>query len=175
MPEVRRGALPDGLFGAELERQIAETADAVRARLATIPALAPPSLAFVLGSGLGGVEERELDRPGRRGLGAHGQGLDGVARGMGLEVEEQQGPPGAGVGGGRGGPQGARMGGAVHEPQLEAEAGRAASPGRSRTRSASAETSSTIGGSTRLASASRTGGRPSPCEGLAAMAQRAAR
>lgn len=57
MPEVRRGALPDGLFGAELERQIAETADAVRARLATIPALAQPSLAFVLGSGLGGVEE----------------------------------------------------------------------------------------------------------------------
>lgn len=55
MPEVRRGALPDGLFGAELERQLDETAAAVRDRLATEPALATPSVIFVLGSGLGGV------------------------------------------------------------------------------------------------------------------------
>jgi purine-nucleoside phosphorylase len=55
VPEVRRGALPDGLFGAELERQIAETAAAVRDRLSAVPELASPRVAFVLGSGLGGV------------------------------------------------------------------------------------------------------------------------
>ena len=55
MGEVRRGALPDGLYGAELERQIAETATAVRERLVPVPQLSEPSVAFVLGSGLGGV------------------------------------------------------------------------------------------------------------------------
>jgi purine-nucleoside phosphorylase len=55
--EVRRGALPDGLFGAELERRIQEAADAISQRLAVEPALATPTLAFVLGSGLGGVVE----------------------------------------------------------------------------------------------------------------------
>jgi purine-nucleoside phosphorylase len=53
--EVRRGALPDGLYGAELERQIAETAAAIRARLAGEARLSQPRVAFVLGSGLGGV------------------------------------------------------------------------------------------------------------------------
>jgi purine-nucleoside phosphorylase len=55
VPEVRRGALPDGLYGAELERRIEETAAAVRERLAAEPALTEPSAVFVLGSGLGGV------------------------------------------------------------------------------------------------------------------------
>ena len=55
--EVRRGALPDGLFGAELDRQIDEAAAAIRERLAAEPQLADPRLAFVLGSGLGGVVE----------------------------------------------------------------------------------------------------------------------
>jgi purine-nucleoside phosphorylase len=54
---VRRGALPDGLYGQELERRIDEAAVFVRERLATIPALAQPRLAFILGSGLGGVAE----------------------------------------------------------------------------------------------------------------------
>jgi purine-nucleoside phosphorylase len=54
---VRRGALPDGLYGAELERRIDEAAAFVRDRLSAQPALAQPSLAFVLGSGLGGVVE----------------------------------------------------------------------------------------------------------------------
>jgi purine-nucleoside phosphorylase len=55
--EVRRGALPDGLFGAELERRIREAAAHVAARLEAEPALAHPRVAFVLGSGLGGVAE----------------------------------------------------------------------------------------------------------------------
>jgi purine-nucleoside phosphorylase len=53
--EVRRGALPDGLYGAELERRIEETAAALRSRLAGVPELAQPTVGFVLGSGLGGV------------------------------------------------------------------------------------------------------------------------
>lgn len=57
MPEVRRGALPDGLYGAELERRITETAAAVRERLSAVPQLAAPAVAMVLGSGLGGVED----------------------------------------------------------------------------------------------------------------------
>ncbi|MGH2456333.1 MAG: purine-nucleoside phosphorylase [Candidatus Limnocylindria bacterium] len=55
MEEVRRGALPDGLYGAELERRIDETAATIRASLAQAAELAGPRLAFVLGSGLGGV------------------------------------------------------------------------------------------------------------------------
>ena len=57
MEEVRRGALPDGLFGAELQRRVDEAAAAVATRLSSTPALAAPKLGFVLGSGLGGVEE----------------------------------------------------------------------------------------------------------------------
>jgi purine-nucleoside phosphorylase len=54
---VRRGALPDGLYGAELERRIDEAAAFIRERLASVPDLAQPHLAFVLGSGLGGVAD----------------------------------------------------------------------------------------------------------------------
>ena len=57
MEPVRRGALPDGLYGAELERRIDETATFVRERLSQVPELGQPRLAFVLGSGLGGVVE----------------------------------------------------------------------------------------------------------------------
>jgi purine-nucleoside phosphorylase len=57
VPGVRRGALPDGLYGAELERRIAETAATVRERLSAVPQLTSPAVAMVLGSGLGGVEE----------------------------------------------------------------------------------------------------------------------
>jgi purine-nucleoside phosphorylase len=52
---VRRGALPDGLFGAELERRIDQAAAFIAGRLASVPELGQPGLAFVLGSGLGGV------------------------------------------------------------------------------------------------------------------------
>jgi purine-nucleoside phosphorylase len=52
---VRRGALPDGLYGAELERRIDEAAEFIRERLGSVPELASPRLAFVLGSGLGDV------------------------------------------------------------------------------------------------------------------------
>jgi purine-nucleoside phosphorylase len=55
--EVRRGGLPDGLYGAELERRISEAADVIRSRLVAEPRLAEPKLGFVLGSGLGGVVE----------------------------------------------------------------------------------------------------------------------
>jgi purine-nucleoside phosphorylase len=61
--EVRRGGLPDGLFGAELERRILETAGAVRDRLAGEPSLASPQLAVVLGSGLGGVGDLLAPEP----------------------------------------------------------------------------------------------------------------
>jgi purine-nucleoside phosphorylase len=54
---VRRGALPDGLHGVELEHRIDEAAEVIRERLDGEPELAPPRLAFVLGSGLGGVVE----------------------------------------------------------------------------------------------------------------------
>ena len=57
MTEVRPGALSDGLFGTELERRIREAAAHVAARLEGQPRLAHPRLAFVLGSGLGGVVE----------------------------------------------------------------------------------------------------------------------
>ncbi|HEX6656347.1 MAG TPA: purine-nucleoside phosphorylase [Candidatus Limnocylindria bacterium] len=57
MEPVRRGALPDGLYGAELERRIDETARFARERLSSVPGLHVPTLGFVLGSGLGGVVE----------------------------------------------------------------------------------------------------------------------
>jgi purine-nucleoside phosphorylase len=49
--------LPDGLYGAELEQRIDETAAVVRERIAAVSDLGMPSLGFVLGSGLGGVVE----------------------------------------------------------------------------------------------------------------------
>ena len=54
MEEPRR-SFADGLYGAELERQIDEAAAAIRGRLAPLPELAAPRLAIILGSGLGGV------------------------------------------------------------------------------------------------------------------------
>ena len=47
----------DRVYGAELERRIDEAAAVIRDRLATVPQLAAPRLAIVLGSGLGGVVE----------------------------------------------------------------------------------------------------------------------
>jgi purine-nucleoside phosphorylase len=55
--ESRLGALPDGIYGEELSRRIAAAAAAVRDALASEPRLQQPKLAFVLGSGLGGVVE----------------------------------------------------------------------------------------------------------------------
>lgn len=49
------GALPDGIYGAELQRRIDEAAATIRAALAPAPPLAAPRIVFVLGSGLGGV------------------------------------------------------------------------------------------------------------------------
>ena len=63
MEPVRRGALPDGLYGAELERRIEETAAFIRERLASVPGLGEPRLGFVLGSGLGGVVDLLDDEP----------------------------------------------------------------------------------------------------------------
>ena len=57
MPETRLGALPDGIYGPELERRIRDAAGAIRGRLAAAPGLEAPRLVFVLGSGLGGVVE----------------------------------------------------------------------------------------------------------------------
>ena len=57
MEQVRRGALPDGLYGQELERRIDEVAAVVRERLGSVPDLAEPRLAFILGSGLGAVAD----------------------------------------------------------------------------------------------------------------------
>ena len=48
-------SLSDGVYGAELERRIDEAAAVIRDRLATVPQLAAPRVAMVLGSGLGGV------------------------------------------------------------------------------------------------------------------------
>jgi purine-nucleoside phosphorylase len=53
--EEPRRSFSDGVYGAELERRIEEAAGVIRSRLATVPDLASPRLAVVLGSGLGGV------------------------------------------------------------------------------------------------------------------------
>jgi purine-nucleoside phosphorylase len=95
VPEVRRGALPDGLYGAELQRRIAETAAAVRDRLGAEPALARPSIGMVLGSGLGGVVDL-LDAEPR--LSVSYRDLPNVP---GSEVEGHAGELVAGVAGGR--------------------------------------------------------------------------
>ena len=57
MVEARLGALADGIYGAELERRIDETAKAIRSALGQQPELQAPQLAIVLGSGLGEVVE----------------------------------------------------------------------------------------------------------------------
>lgn len=57
MPDATLADLRDGLYGAELDRRITEASDAIRARVADEPALASPTLAIVLGSGLGGVAD----------------------------------------------------------------------------------------------------------------------
>ncbi|HEY8169761.1 MAG TPA: purine-nucleoside phosphorylase [Candidatus Limnocylindria bacterium] len=49
--------LSDGIYGAELDRRIAVTTDALRVALEVEPSLAKPRLAAILGSGLGGVVE----------------------------------------------------------------------------------------------------------------------
>jgi purine-nucleoside phosphorylase len=53
--DPRLGALPDGIYGEELSRRIEVAASAVREALGNEPVLQQPRLAFVLGSGLGGV------------------------------------------------------------------------------------------------------------------------
>lgn len=50
-------SLADGVYGAELDRRIAEATDALRSRLSEHPALAEPQIIALLGSGLGGVVE----------------------------------------------------------------------------------------------------------------------
>jgi purine-nucleoside phosphorylase len=56
--EPTLGNLPDGVYGAELDRRITAATDAIRQRLAAeAPELAEPKLVAVLGSGLGGVVE----------------------------------------------------------------------------------------------------------------------
>ena len=55
MVDAPLGALPDGIYGEELERRISGAAEAIAARLVTTPELSEPRLAIVLGSGLGGV------------------------------------------------------------------------------------------------------------------------
>jgi purine-nucleoside phosphorylase len=55
--EPALGALPDGIHGAELDRRIGQATEAIATRLGAQPGLAAPTLALVLGSGLGGVLE----------------------------------------------------------------------------------------------------------------------
>ena len=57
MADPNLPSLADGVYGAELDRRIAEATDAIRARLADEPALAEPRIVLLLGSGLGGVVE----------------------------------------------------------------------------------------------------------------------
>jgi purine-nucleoside phosphorylase len=56
-------ALPDALYGAELDRRISEATEAIRGRLAENPSLASPRIAIVLGSGLGDVVELLDEEP----------------------------------------------------------------------------------------------------------------
>jgi purine-nucleoside phosphorylase len=55
--EPALGALPDGIHGAELDRRISQATDAIATHLGAHSGLAAPTLALVLGSGLGGVVE----------------------------------------------------------------------------------------------------------------------
>lgn len=95
MPEVRRGALPDGLFGAELERRIQETASAVADHLAVAPELGRPRVGMVLGSGLGGVADL-LDAEPRLRI-----GYRDIPNVPGSEVEGHAGELVAGLAGGQ--------------------------------------------------------------------------
>jgi purine-nucleoside phosphorylase len=55
--QARLGALPDGIYGQELERRIDQAANAIGDSLRQQPELEAPRLAIVLGSGLGDVVE----------------------------------------------------------------------------------------------------------------------
>ena len=68
MTQARLGALPDGIYGQELERRIDQAANAIRDSLRQHPDLEAPRLAIVLGSGLGDVVERSGDVPRARQL-----------------------------------------------------------------------------------------------------------
>lgn len=57
MADPQLADLSDGIYGAELDRRIAEATAAIRDALAAEPSLAEPRLAAVLGSGLGGVTD----------------------------------------------------------------------------------------------------------------------
>ena len=63
MADPTLAALPDGLYGAELDRRISEATEAIRARLAEHPSLASPRIAIVLGSGLGDIVELLDEEP----------------------------------------------------------------------------------------------------------------
>jgi purine-nucleoside phosphorylase len=52
---VLRGDLPDGIYGAELDRRVDEASAHIAEQLRDEPRLSAPQLALVLGSGLGGV------------------------------------------------------------------------------------------------------------------------
>lgn len=63
MADPALAALSDGVYGAELDRRIAEATAAIRERLEAEPTLLQPRIAGVLGSGLGGVVELLDDHP----------------------------------------------------------------------------------------------------------------
>ncbi len=62
MAQAHPGGLIDGVYGAELDRRIAEATEAIRTRLGAA-GLDRPRIAAVLGSGLGGVVELLDDEP----------------------------------------------------------------------------------------------------------------
>jgi purine-nucleoside phosphorylase len=55
LPGAALGALPDGIFGAELQRRIDGASASIRERLGPGDPLGRPRAAVILGSGLGGV------------------------------------------------------------------------------------------------------------------------
>jgi purine-nucleoside phosphorylase len=63
LPEAALGAIPDGIFGAELQRRIDAASAVVRGRLGPDGPLAHPRVAAILGSGLGGVAALLDDGP----------------------------------------------------------------------------------------------------------------
>jgi purine-nucleoside phosphorylase len=66
LPEAALGALPDGIYGAELQRRIDEAAASIAEHLGAEGGLARPRVALILGSGLGGVAELLDDGQQRR-------------------------------------------------------------------------------------------------------------
>ena len=62
MAQAHPGGLIDGVYGAELDRRIAEATEAIRSRLGAA-GLDRPRIVAVLGSGLGGVVELLDDEP----------------------------------------------------------------------------------------------------------------